>query len=90
MKEYLLKMSKWCFVFAMLVGVLACSDDDSINTNLYSGTNISSYATIKADKESKKTSIEILKEGECMAGKIVILFFLMNLCYKEIRRERQN
>ena len=64
MKEYLLKMSKWCFVFAMLVGVLACSDDDSINTNLYSGTNISSYATIKADKESKKTSIEILKEGE--------------------------
>ena len=57
-------MSKWCFVFAMLVGVLACSDDDSINTNLYSGTDISSYATIKADKESKKTSIEILKEGE--------------------------
>ena len=49
MKEYLLKMSKWCFVFAMLVGVLACSDDDSINTNLYSVTDICSYATIMAD-----------------------------------------
>ena len=64
MKEYLLKMSKWCFVSAMLIGVVACSDDDSIDTSLYSGTDISSYATIKADKESKKTSIEILKEGE--------------------------
>ena len=57
-------MSKWCFVSAMLIGVVACSDDDSIDTSLYSGTDISSYATIKADKESKKTNIEILKEGE--------------------------
>ena len=64
MKEYLLRMSKWCFVSAMLIGVVACSDDDSIDTSLYSGTDISSYATIKADKESKKTNIEILKEGE--------------------------
>ena len=64
MKEYLLRMSKWCFVSAMLIGVVACSEDDSIDTSLYSGTDISSYATIKADKESKKTSIEILKEGE--------------------------
>ena len=64
MKEYLLRMSKWCFVSAMLIGVVACSEDDSIDTSLYSGTDISSYATIKADKESKKTNIEILKEGE--------------------------
>lgn len=64
MKEYLLRMSKWCFVSAMLIGVVACSDDDSIDTSLYSGMDISSYATIKADKESKKTNIEILKEGE--------------------------
>ena len=49
MKEYLLRMSKWCFVSAMLIGVVACSDDDSIDTSLYSGTDISSYATIKAD-----------------------------------------
>ena len=65
MKEYLLRMSKWCFVSAMLIGVVACSEDDSIDTSLYSGTDISSYATIKADKESKKTNIEILKEGKC-------------------------
>ncbi len=63
MKEYLLKMSKWCFVFAMLVGVLACSDDDSVYICHFED-GYSSYATIKADKESKKTSIEILKEVE--------------------------
>ena len=76
----------------MLIGVVACSDDDSIDTSLYSGTDISSYATIKADKESKKTSIEILKEGvwKVYGGENSNSIFLMNLYYKEIRGERRN
>ena len=64
MKEYLLRMSKWCFVFAAFAGVVACSDDDAeVNTDLYSGTDITSYASITANKETKKARVEILKDG---------------------------
>ena len=64
-------MSEWCFVSAMLIGWWPVRRMIQSIRGLYSGTDISSYATIKADKESKKTSIEILKGGgcgKCMAG----------------------
>lgn len=64
MKEYLSRMSKWSVVFAVICGVASCSEDEpGVNTDLYSGSDITSYASVFANKETKKSSIEILNEG---------------------------
>jgi len=53
MKEYLLRMSKWCFVFAAFAGVVACSDDDA------EGVTLSLQVTIFSNEDEVELAREI-------------------------------
>lgn len=65
MKRQLKRFAKICMLMIVTVGYTSCSDEDgeTINNKLFSGEDITSYATIITKAETKEAGIEILKEG---------------------------
>jgi Protein tyrosine/serine phosphatase len=65
MKKQLLLLSKTFMLVTILTGTVSCSDDDTISSkmHLYGGMDITSYATVTAQSETKKSGIDILRNG---------------------------
>jgi len=69
MKKQVLLLSRISIMLSTILLLnVSCSDDEdpvspTINTNLYTGADITSYAAITVNSETKKVSLNILKEG---------------------------
>lgn len=60
-------LSKLLFLALVIFSTVSCSNEEEVleskNTGLYSGKDITSYASILSDAESKKLSVEIKNNG---------------------------
>lgn len=71
MKKIVLNQSRTLILGLLAVSVISCSDSEKSNNQFFQGKDISSYASIKAEKGTKEAGINILQNGswELYAGK---------------------